>query len=501
VREDAPAVDAAALASFLDPSAGFPSPELIGAAAACFLEVAPGRRRGFASPSLLDLVGSAPHYRQLPDAVTAPSLRLGLTDGVSDGDVREEGRDFVLAVSGGVVSLRLVDHERRRRTEAVERSREGLVTLTDEAVRVQGLRGRLTVDGGGAEWTEPDPTRVVTEWSRKSRANMTRALSELDYRPLFAEGRPPAMVTVTYPGEWLVVAPSGAVVKKHLRALWKRYARVWGRPWIGPWKLEFQDRGAPHFHMFMVPPVGTVPAPFAGTLAGTGPVAAGDPVNFTQWLSMAWAAVVGHPDPEQFRRHLLAGTGVDWKEGARGTDPKRLAVYFTKHGGAAGGKEYQHRVPEQWQTPTTGPGRFWGYTGLERATAEVYVNQQTYVRVRRTLRRLAQSRRLTSTWTLDRGAPVVNVDTGEVRRRRRTVTRRRRVPMRAGGMSGGFLLTNDGPALATKLAGGPGALDGLTVGEKLRLCLMVPAVTDGSSPSVTRSGDTACNGWRVPSVT
>src|SRR5207249_5060118 len=61
---------------------------------------------------------------------------------------------------------------------------------------------------------------------------------------------------------------------------------------------------------------------------------------------------------------ILAGTGVDYAEAHKCSDPKRLAVYFGKHGQYRS-KEYQHNVPEAWQAPGKGPGRFWGYWGLK----------------------------------------------------------------------------------------------------------------------------------------
>jgi len=38
-------------------------------------------------------------------------------------------------------------------------------------------------------------------------------------------------------------------------------------------------------------------------------------VDFRTWLSVTWADIVAHPDPEQRRRHRAAGTGVDYAEG------------------------------------------------------------------------------------------------------------------------------------------------------------------------------------------
>ena len=59
-------------------------------------------------------------------------------------------------------------------------------------------------------------------------------------------------------------------------------------------------------------------------------------VVFRVWLSITWADVVGHPDPEQRRQHRLAGTGADYAEGIKLTDPRRMALYFAKYGAAGG---------------------------------------------------------------------------------------------------------------------------------------------------------------------
>lgn len=106
------------------------------------------------------------------------------------------------------------------------------------------------------------------------------------------------------------------------------------------WKLEFQRRGAPPVHLLIVPPHGV-----CRTIGQ----------SFRLWVSQAWAEIVAHPDPDEYRKHLLAGTGVDFAQGLRSTDPRRVAVYFIKHGSFAE-KAYQHRVPEAWQAPATDPG-------------------------------------------------------------------------------------------------------------------------------------------------
>lgn len=290
------------------------------------------------------------------------------------------------------------------------------------------------------------PGRAITEWSRKSRAAMCRTFAELDYTPLVECGRVPAMVTLTYPGEWQSVAPDGASVKRHM-ALWrKRFQREWGEPARYIWKLEFQRRGAPHIHLWMTPP------PAVGRSGRT----------FRDWLSQEWANIVGHPDPEQRARHLLAGTGIDILNGLRACDPKRLAIYFTKHSSpnTLGDKEYQHVVPELWQQPGRGPGRFWGVYGLKKAIAVVEIAQDAYLAARRIVRRWSRSQAIYSNpassfptavvpRTAARLVPRVDRETGVVGHR---WIRRRRTLCNRGGLAGGYALVNDGPAFASRLA-------------------------------------------------
>jgi hypothetical protein len=294
------------------------------------------------------------------------------------------------------------------------------------------------------------PGREVTSWSGKSRANMVRTFSSLDWSPvhdLAEAGRVAAMATLTYPGSWEVVAPDGKAVKRHMRALRRRYRRAWGESVIGMWKLEFQRRGAPHVHIFMVPPHGRA----GGRAAGAG-------LAFRYWLSVVWADIVDHPDPLEYQKHLAAGTAVDYAEALKCTDPKRLAVYFSKHGQYRD-KEYQHNVPELWQAPGAGPGRFWGYWGVKPLVAAVELSGSDYVLAARIMRRYASRVRvwdeLAGSWKYVRAMtpakPRKDVDhaTGEVVWRKR----RRRMRVRRFAESGsGFLVVNDGPALAHQLA-------------------------------------------------
>ena len=296
----------------------------------------------------------------------------------------QEGPSWRITVSPGKVKVFTVDEARAERTD--NRAVDARRVSADVAA---------TWLAAGEEVPARTPSRRITGWSQKSRRNMVERLCDLDYAPLFASGRMPCMGTLTYPGCWLRVAPTGREVKKHLKALRKRYRRAFGEDLACVWKLEFQHRPpwkrcdcetcagaddgrAPHIHMLLTPPLH----------------AADDGRFFRQWLSETWADIVAHPDPEQRRRHTLAGTGVDFAEGLRATDPRRVAVYFTKHGSAAG-KEYQHCVPQAWREPGRGPGRFWGYWALEPAQSTTAVSPAIGMQAGRTIRRWSQAQQTT----------------------------------------------------------------------------------------------------------
>lgn len=317
-----------------------------------------------------------------------------------------------------------------------ERSAGAWAQREEESQRRQAGENHESSPGGSrcvAEEEKPSRSEI-TQWSAKSRARMVARLATLDYGPLYAADRAPAMVTLTLPGCWEQLAPTG----KHFKAAIKRwktaYARRFGAPVIGIWKLEFQGRGAPHLHLLLTPPGGS---------------------GFAEWLSHAWrqAAWHGVEVTEELRadwdRHLLAGTGVDYREGTRMTDPKRMAIYFAKHSapGGASSKEYQHRVPEPWQVPGAGPGRFWGVWGLEPVEATVEVSPDDAIMTARILRRHSRAqglRRQVRVWR-----PRYDEVTGEAKGSPwRTST------VRAVRMTGtrGFVCLNDAPAMVSQIA-------------------------------------------------
>lgn len=397
----------------------FPTPEMVTAAAALFEPAAPWAsgpgRRGVELESGRFRISIGPGV-----------VRLGWTNPVRAEKTAE----------------RAVGHHQRDVDDAqfhVRNDLEGDIGHGDRAVVSSTRRSPMKGEQCGAG-------AVITEWSRKSRSSMCRTFAELDYSPLVESGRVPAMVTLTYPGDWEAVAPDGASVKRHM-VLWrKRFQREYGEAARYIWKLEFQRRGAPHIHLWMAPP--------------TSPGRSGR--GFAQWLSETWAQVVDHPDAEQKARHRLAGTAIDVRNGLKACDPKRLAIYFTKHSSPNlhGDKEYQHIVPEFWRRPGRGPGRFWGVYGLKKAVAVAEVAQDAYLAARRILRRWSRNQAMYGDCanrfptavvprTATRLVPRVDRETGVVVHRR---VRRRRALCNQGGLAGGYALVNNGPAFASRLS-------------------------------------------------
>lgn len=211
----------------------------------------------------------------------------------------------------------------------------------------------------------------ITAWSRKSRSRMKQQLSRFDYSKLFEDRLAPAMITLTMPGVgddgderyWESLAPTPASFKAILNRWTVAYSHAWGSRPVGLWKMEFQERGAPHLHMLLTPP--------AGSSAGKD-----DGLDFKHWLGRSWARAVGSTGQARIA-HEQRGTGIDYvEEGYR--DPRRIAGYFEKHGAMAY-KEYQNQMPDIWldaiHDGATG-ARFWGSWGLPKASAVLQLDDR-----------------------------------------------------------------------------------------------------------------------------
>lgn len=374
-------------------------------------------------PTADDLAGVATAF--------APPRTLGQVEHFDSDGFRgtREGRTFRLELGLGTIAVRAFDAARVER--ALQRD-------TDRAFREASLRAALADDPDALAALDAVRGRRVVEWSPKSRRRMVQTFAALDYTRLRDLPGDLGMVTLTYPGDWQVVAPTGKAVKAHLRAFQLRWKRALGTPIVGLWKLEFQRRGAPHFHLLL-----SVPALMP------------DGSPFTSWLSSTWASIVGAPDPAEYARHLVAGTAVDFGTTSRMDDHKRIAVYFLKHAGkGSGSKEYQHVVPQLWQSEEASPGRFWGFWGLERPVVNVDVDVLDFMTARRVLRRATAARsRHIAYQRAKHAAELAGAGRADCVRAGVAAPYPRPRSFGAGGsLTGGWLLTNDGVGLALDVA-------------------------------------------------
>ena len=212
-------------------------------------------------------------------------------------------KEYHLPVPPGLV-LRL----KKRQEAEVHTS----VEVYSQEVKVRRKRQQTLPSRGGG-------TRA------KIRDFSARSARELLFRARNVEGLT-AMLTLTYPGEF---PTDGRKVKRDWAAMrrWLGHRKVGGL-----WWLEFQERGAPHLHVYL-----------------TGPVD-------KEEVAEAWFRIVGSGD----RRHRVAGTRI---ESIRNTHA--VGAYAAKYAR----KQEQKEVPAGYREV----GRFWGLFGGVKVVPVVQV--------------------------------------------------------------------------------------------------------------------------------
>ena len=170
----------------------------------------------------------------------------------------------------------------------------------------------------------------ITEWSDASRKRLKLHLRNV------ATGKDGycLMLTLTYP----TVDTDGEKVKKHLQRIrqWLQYHGVKN----GCWFLEFQRRGAPHFHAY---------------------ISASDRIN-SKMIAAAWCKIINEPlGSDCFRVHAgIAKGSRPCLEPIK--KPHAISYYATKYAT----KSDQKEVPPDYQNV----GRFWGVWGDLRPVIE-----------------------------------------------------------------------------------------------------------------------------------
>jgi ribosomal protein L19E len=164
----------------------------------------------------------------------------------------------------------------------------------------------------------PEHTRgVITRWTRTSRRRLAFVANNTDVH--FR-----TMITLTYPREYPC---DGRVVKRHLNAFLTQVRREWkGAYYL--WFLEFQKRGAPHFHILLDYPLERNKDAKRSTY---------------RRISRVWYNIVDSGDV----RHLHAGTRVERLRSEDGG--RRYAVKYAQ-------KLRQKIIPDKIRDV----GRLWG---------------------------------------------------------------------------------------------------------------------------------------------
>lgn len=194
------------------------------------------------------------------------------------------------------------------------------------------LQGDLLIQRviiGSAFRGSPPSRSIIESFTERSQSRLRRYLRT-------CEAEYSVFITLTYP---FVFPTNGRTAKQHLRAFFERVRRNCNHQtgtcqskFSACWFMEFQERGAPHFHIlanFKVP---------------------------KDELSRWWYEIVGSDD----KRHLLAGTRVEYLRGGR----RAASAYAAKYAA----KSEQKKVPEGF----TDCGRFWGVFG-NRKTVAAYI--------------------------------------------------------------------------------------------------------------------------------
>ena len=189
---------------------------------------------------------------------------------------------------------------------------------------VNGRSVKILIPSGRHQSRDRERGRVKG-FSKSSRMSLQHLVASFDQKATRAVEY--AFVTLTYPREW----PTPERAKQDLWAWVKRFERAWG-PHGLIWKLEPQERGAPHFHLLV----------HMGGDWDVGEVMA--------WAAKAWHEIAGAGDSNHLLVHLGEAGGNSRPCVERVKDFDSVGRYAGKYLGKV------VDVVDGWPWP----GRFWG---------------------------------------------------------------------------------------------------------------------------------------------
>jgi len=196
----------------------------------------------------------------------------------------------------------------------------------------------------------------VTQYSMKSRKRFFEKMLTIDWDKIPSDNI--RELTLTYPS---IYPKDGQVLKSHLNAYAKRikrFCRDYGDVTF-IWKMEFQRRGAPHFHLMIIT---RKPIPLE---------------KFRSWGLKSWNDLVGKwilaedgysgdEKKQAIEKHAKAGIEADKvKKSTKGL--VNYMVWYISKGSYKGlAKDYQHEVPKEYQNS----GRWWGIYGKKSGVVD-----------------------------------------------------------------------------------------------------------------------------------
>lgn len=195
------------------------------------------------------------------------------------------------------------------RTESITTAQDQ--TRPKAVLALGGCYFRLKYPGLARGPPEHARRGVIVDFTPASRRRLLDLCQSIDRRDLPG---PPLFITLTYPERY---PTDFHEYKTHLDTWFKRLLRTW--PEVSCiWRLEFQSRRAPHYHLF----------------------AFGRAFIHHEWVATSWYEVVGSGDC----KHLLAGTETRAIRSWNG-----VLFYAAK---------YLAKAPDK--APRTVAGRYWG---------------------------------------------------------------------------------------------------------------------------------------------
>jgi len=189
---------------------------------------------------------------------------------------------------------------------------------------------------------------TISQYSMKSRKRFFEKLLTIDWNTIPSENI--RELTLTYPS---IYPKDGQVIKEQLDVYSKQIKRFCA-PYGGVtfiWKMEFQRRGAPHYHLILIT---KQPIPLK---------------SLRTWALKSWSRLVAkwinttdyseEEKQDSIKKHKLAGIEADKVRKSKQGLISYVVWYISKGSHKGKAKEHQHDVPEEYQNI----GRWWGIYG------------------------------------------------------------------------------------------------------------------------------------------